>query len=63
MTGGWCYTLEECYERSLTTLGSSTKYPSALNSSGALGNDPSVNPYFYEWNAVYLPYVRAYVAE
>eukprot|EP00042_Codosiga_hollandica_P051105 m.622650 g.622650 ORF g.622650 m.622650 type:complete len:405 (-) comp58219_c1_seq10:195-1409(-) len=54
--GGWCRSVEDCYERSLTSLGSSTSYPPTMTSAGILSNSAETNPYFFEWNAVYLMY-------
>lgn len=44
--GGWCVGLEDCYNRSTTTLGSSTTYPATaeLIGSGYFSNESAVNP-------------------
>ena len=52
--GGWCRSIDDCYERSLTSLGSSNSYPPSMASEGVLSNNKDINPYFYEWNAVFL---------
>lgn len=55
--GGWCESLEECYGRALTTLGSSSTYPSEMHVDGGYySTDPNVNPAFYNWNKAYLKY-------
>jgi hypothetical protein len=62
--GGWCgrsdlsSTLESCYQRSLTDLGSSKKYPETLDLStaGVMSGDGSVNPEFYQWTRVFFSY-------
>eukprot|EP00042_Codosiga_hollandica_P055950 m.794540 g.794540 ORF g.794540 m.794540 type:complete len:405 (-) comp59238_c0_seq16:80-1294(-) len=54
--GGWCYNLNDCYERSLTTLGSSTTYGPTYSSGGIFSGSASMNPYFYTWNAIHLNY-------
>lgn len=50
--GAWCDSIESCYLRSLTTLGSSTTYPPTATSGGIFSNNQYLNPDFYTWNAV-----------
>lgn len=59
--GGWCgsadlsSTLESCYQRSKTTLGSSTTYPPTMtHSSGVLSG--AEDNYFKNWTKVYMKY-------
>lgn len=51
-------TLDSCYKRSLTDLGSSNKYPETrdLPYSGALSGTSTANPVFYDWTRVIVPY-------
>ena len=59
--GGWCgdntvsSTLENCYMRSKTDLGSSTKYPSSMTFSSGILSDDKDN-YFNNWTRIYLTY-------
>ena len=56
--GGWCFTTEDCYNRSKTDLGSSKGWPPSVSTSGIgfLSDDKDVNPDFYSWTAVYMKY-------
>jgi len=57
--GGWCLSMEDCYQRSLTTLGSSKKYPKTLNlenEGGYFSADPHKNPLLHNWNSVSVRY-------
>ncbi|XP_071954964.1 uncharacterized protein [Antedon mediterranea] len=54
--GDWCWNVTDCYERSLTTLGSTTYGPDKVDFNGILSNDRLVNPDFYNWNAVLIKY-------
>ena len=56
MGGGWCSTLKECYNRSTTILGSSKDWQESYQAFGIFSDDPSVNPDFYNWNAVFVMY-------
>lgn len=51
-------TLESCYKRSQTNLGSSAKYPATqdFSEAGILSNNTARNPYFHDWSKVYVPY-------
>ncbi|XP_047972114.1 pectin acetylesterase 8-like [Salvia hispanica] len=57
--GGWCFSLEDCINRSRTNLGSS-KYEFIGNSpnftSGILDTDSRYNQYFYNWHKVFVHY-------
>ncbi len=63
-SGGWCYdmtvsgTIENCFQRSNTDLGSSLKYPAVAYSGGLLNRDQKKNPYFYNWNMAYVKYCK-----
>jgi hypothetical protein len=59
--GAWCgdndlgSTVENCYQRSKTALGSSTTYPETMSfSSGILSSDG--DNYFNGWTRIYLRY-------
>jgi len=55
--GGYCDSLESCYGRSLTNLGSSKAYPPQLDLGGGyFSNDPTINPLMYNWNMVFFAY-------
>lgn len=62
--GGWCgskdlaSTVESCYQRSSTTLGSSKSYSQTadLASWGMLSGEPSVNSLYYDWTKIYIKY-------
>jgi len=57
--GGWCNTINDCYQRSLGNLGSTTKLGLTMNFSkqGAyFSPDPKVNSLMYNWNKVFLAY-------
>lgn len=55
--GGWCESYGSCYQRALTTLGSSSTYPKTANLEGGyFDTNPASNPQMYNWNAVYLKY-------
>ncbi len=49
-------TLQDCYNRSKTDLGSSRFYLPFRTSGGVFSNDAKLNPDFYTWNAVHLNY-------
>uniref|UniRef100_A0A166G385 Pectin acetylesterase n=1 Tax=Daucus carota subsp. sativus TaxID=79200 RepID=A0A166G385_DAUCS len=55
--GGWCDTTEDCLNRTkyLSGLGSS-KYMKAQNFTGVVADHPELNPYFYNWNRVFVKY-------
>lgn len=62
--GGWCgskdlaSTIESCYQRSSTTLGSSKTYPQTMDlaSWGLLSGEPTVNSLYHDWTKVYIKY-------
>ena len=60
--GGWCgsalglqQTLESCYQRSKTDLGSSSKYPDSFNYWDGMIGDNADN-YFKDWTLVFIKY-------
>jgi len=58
--GGFCSSLSECATRASDTsaesVGSSTSYPATMDGVGVYSSNPQINPYFYDWNRVYVPY-------
>jgi hypothetical protein len=45
LCSGWCESGDDCYDRSKTTLGSSTTYPATAGLGGGyFDQDPAVNP-------------------
>ena len=54
--GGWCVNETNCYDRSMTMLGSSKMWPASVSIGGFLSDNSTVNPDFYNWNIVYLMY-------
>ena len=54
--GAWCSSKETCFARSKTDLGSSKYTPSLAQMAGILSSNRSNNPYFYNWNVLYLQY-------
>ena len=56
MGGAWCATTVDCYKRSFTELGSTTPWNMSPEFAGILSSDKSVNPDFYNWNAVFVIY-------
>jgi len=54
--GGWCYSLEDCYERSKTPLGSSKNIPATQGLGGLLSSDCSKSP-LCNYNMVYIKYL------
>ena len=61
-SGGWCVSDADCYARSLTDLGSTSKLPAeAADPAGYCGSsflsqDPTVNSNIYNFTDVYVPY-------
>ena len=51
-------TLENCYKRSKSEDGSSINYPDTydLDTYGILSSDQNINPNFWNWTRVYIPY-------
>ncbi|QDZ20223.1 pectin acetylesterase [Chloropicon primus] len=55
--GGACYSMEDCYERSKTVLGSSKRWPTEQTRGEPIfSTDSAKNPDFYNWNAVFVGY-------
>jgi hypothetical protein len=68
--GGWCFSIDECYWRSLTSVGSSSDWEkqsncdtdpkgipcSADGDGGFLSSDPRINPVAYNWNKAFMGY-------
>jgi len=64
--GGWCYdqaceatyegTLQFCHHRASTPMGSSSTWTQTRAFGGMLSSDPTVNPVFFDWNVVFMPY-------
>ena len=57
--GGWCMSIEDCYSRSQTALGSTVSDPATTDSwtiEDLLVGDAARNPLFYNWTSVYLRY-------
>eukprot|EP01059_Diplonema_ambulator_P001593 TRINITY_DN11361_c0_g1_i1.p1 TRINITY_DN11361_c0_g1~~TRINITY_DN11361_c0_g1_i1.p1 ORF type:complete len:430 (+),score=71.67 TRINITY_DN11361_c0_g1_i1:50-1291(+) len=54
--GGWCYDEEDCYQRSLTDLGSSKVMSGNQTVDGVMSSDCGVNPDFCNFNMVMFAY-------
>lgn len=54
--GGWCYTPELCAWRSKTRLGSNKFWKPTIEVEGIMGEDPTANPDFHDWNVAYFQY-------
>ena len=55
--GGTCDSPSSCKQRSETALGSSAQYGAFLtDDTNVASTKASVNPQFYNWNIVYMPY-------
>lgn len=55
--GGWCESLKDCYERSLTPLGSTAKAtPTVGLPDGYFSTNQAENPTMYNWNKVFFLY-------
>ncbi|KAK3098676.1 hypothetical protein FSP39_021875 [Pinctada imbricata] len=50
--GSWCSSVEECYSRSFTELGSSVEAPMSRAFGGILSSNEVENPDFHKWNMV-----------
>ncbi len=48
--------LQSCLDRSKTEMGSTKKRAKKINPVGLLSNDKNVNPHFYDYNKVLVPY-------
>jgi hypothetical protein len=51
-------TLEDCYKRAGTAFGSSSNYSETrnLDNKGILSEQADVNPLFFDWTKVFIPY-------
>lgn len=54
--GGWCYSEQDCLNRSKTDLGSSKNWPETTTNGGMMSSDCDINPDFCNFNRVYLKY-------
>eukprot|EP00164_Ancoracysta_twista_P007215 GFYU01010211.1.p1 GENE.GFYU01010211.1~~GFYU01010211.1.p1 ORF type:complete len:441 (+),score=117.53 GFYU01010211.1:173-1495(+) len=54
--GGACFTPADCQKRAKTDLGTSTVLAQTKNGENIYSADESVNPYFKDFNHVFLPY-------
>eukprot|EP01090_Pellita_catalonica_P014258 TRINITY_DN3585_c0_g1_i1.p1 TRINITY_DN3585_c0_g1~~TRINITY_DN3585_c0_g1_i1.p1 ORF type:complete len:413 (+),score=46.09 TRINITY_DN3585_c0_g1_i1:35-1240(+) len=54
--GGWCYDIKDCYDRSSTGLGSSTKWEPEAHGHSLLSANSTVNPDFADFTIVHLNY-------
>ncbi|XP_019857269.1 PREDICTED: pectin acetylesterase 4-like [Amphimedon queenslandica] len=54
--GGDCESKEECYQRSMTRLGSSSYWAKTADFDGFLSGLEQTNKYFYNWNLVFVKY-------
>ena len=55
--GAWCHSLEDCYERSKSHLGSSRRWDTDFYfPDGLASNDEVVNPNYHSWNKVVIGY-------
>ena len=54
--GDWCYTEEDCLNRSKTELGSSKYWPTVVPLGGLFSDNETVSGEFYNWNVVALLY-------
>lgn len=54
--GSWCTSVEDCYSRSFTELGSSVDAPALSAFGGILSASETDNPDFHKWNMVKFMY-------
>ena len=54
--GGWCYSEEDCLERSKTVFGSSKSWNSSVIAGGIFSDNEMVNGEFHNWNVIYMMY-------
>lgn len=60
--GGWCVSLEDCYGRSKTAIGSSKSWPASGSpgmdggSHGLFSNNCTINPHFCNSNMIHMNY-------
>lgn len=56
-SGGWCTSEENCYERSLVSLGTSANQPEMIDLNwDYFQDDEKLNPLMHNWNKVYIHY-------
>ncbi|CAI5471809.1 unnamed protein product [Closterium sp. Yama58-4] len=53
--GAWCGSINDCYNRSLTKLGSSNQMQ-PYSFIGILSPNPAINPEFFSWNRAVVRY-------
>lgn len=56
--GGGCISFKDCQRRTKGPLGSSIGLDQKVTGEWTLSNDPAINPTFYKWNKVLVPYCR-----
>nr|GMD87859.1 pectin acetylesterase 8-like [Ipomoea batatas] len=56
--GGWCVNQTDCFNRATYggSIGSTKNIRLSIEFEGALSNNQTNNPDFYNWNRVYVPY-------
>eukprot|EP01006_Ploeotia_vitrea_P035906 TRINITY_DN65948_c7_g2_i1.p1 TRINITY_DN65948_c7_g2~~TRINITY_DN65948_c7_g2_i1.p1 ORF type:complete len:391 (-),score=39.45 TRINITY_DN65948_c7_g2_i1:135-1181(-) len=56
--GGWCESVEDCYQRSSTDLGSSKKWdrPTMKVDDDYFSINKADNPLMWNWNKIWIPY-------
>jgi len=54
--GGWCYSEQDCFNRSNTDLGSSKNWPATVGAGGPMDDNCTKNPDFCNYNKVYIKY-------
>ncbi|XP_049391506.1 pectin acetylesterase 11-like [Solanum stenotomum] len=54
--GGWCESIPDCNNRSITEKGSSKNMKNQSQFAGILHSTPRQNPDFYNWNRVWVNY-------
>ena len=55
--GGWCFSEEECLQRSKGGLGSSAKYGATMaDAGGIMSASAAQNPHFFNWTKVFAKY-------
>jgi len=56
MGGGWCWSLQNCYDRSLGGLGSTKGWPQRIDLGAAYFSNNSAENFMYNWNKVEFIY-------
>lgn len=54
--GGGCRALADCTSRKRSSLGSSSKWPATKKGDKSFSDGEFLNPDFYTWNHIYVPY-------